>query len=71
MVDRQRGRRKCYIWELVNQTTKYYPKSTSRIPQEFALADVAQWIESWPAKQRVAGSIPSWGTCLGFWPHPQ
>ena len=31
-----------------------------------ALADVAQWIERWPANQRVAGSIPSQGTCLGF-----
>ena len=31
-----------------------------------ALAAVAQWIECWPANQRVEGSIPSWGTCLGF-----
>ena len=30
-----------------------------------ALAGVAQWIESWPVNQRVAGSIPSQGTCLG------
>ena len=30
-----------------------------------ALASVAQWIEFWPVNQRVAGSIPSQGTCLG------
>ena len=29
---------------------------------------VAQWIEHWPANQRVAGSIPSQGTCLGGGP---
>ena len=34
----------------------------------WALAGVAQWIERWPANQRVAGSIPSQGTCLGFCP---
>ena len=36
-----------------------------------ALAGVAQWIERWPANQRVASSIPSQGTCLGCWPGPQ
>ena len=30
------------------------------------LAGVAQWTEHGPANQRVAGSIPSQGTCLGF-----
>ena len=30
-----------------------------------ALAGVAQWIELQIAKQRVGGSIPSQGTCLG------
>ena len=30
-----------------------------------ALAGVAQWIELWPANQRVTSSIPSQGTCLG------
>ena len=33
-----------------------------------ALAGVAQWIEHWPANQRVANSIPSQGTCLGCRP---
>ena len=33
-----------------------------------ALAGVAQWIERWPANQKVTGSIPSWGTCLGCGP---
>ena len=27
---------------------------------------VAQWIEHRPADQKVAGSIPSQGTCLGL-----
>ena len=36
-----------------------------------ALARVAQWMECWPANQKVAGSIPSQGTCLGCGPDPQ
>ena len=36
-----------------------------------ALAGVAQWTECGPAKQRVAGSIPSQGTCVGCEPGPQ
>ena len=36
-----------------------------------ALVGVAQWIECQPANQRVAGSIPSWSTCLGCRPGPQ
>ena len=36
-----------------------------------ALAGVAQWIEYWPANQRVAGWIPRQGTCLGCGPGPQ
>ena len=36
-----------------------------------ALAGVAQWIEHGPANQRVTGSIPSQGTCLGCRPSPQ
>ena len=35
------------------------------------LASVVQWIESWPVNQRVAGSIPSQGTSLGWGPGPQ
>ena len=35
-----------------------------------ALAGVAQWIERWTANQRVAGLIPSQGTCLGCGPGP-
>ena len=33
-----------------------------------ALAGVAQWTECQPVNQRVAGSIPSQGTCLGCGP---
>ena len=38
---------------------------------ENALAGAAQWIECGPSNQRVAGSIPSQGTCLGCGPGPQ
>ena len=31
----------------------------------YALAGVAQWTEQRPENRRVAGSIPSQGTCLG------
>ena len=37
----------------------------------FALVGVAQWIERRPANQRVAGSLPSQGTCLACGPSPQ
>ena len=36
-----------------------------------SLADIAQWIEHGPVNQRVAGWIPSQGTCLGCGPGPQ
>ena len=36
-----------------------------------ALAGIAQLIECRPANQRVAGSIPSQGTCLGCEPGAQ
>ena len=36
-----------------------------------ALAGVAQWTEHGPAKQRVIGSNPSQGPCLGCGPGPQ
>ena len=39
--------------------------------RERALAGVAQWVDSWPLNQRVGGSIPKQGTCLGCWPGPQ
>ena len=35
-----------------------------------ALAGVAQWTEHRPVNQRVAGSIPTQGTCLGSGPGP-
>ena len=35
-----------------------------------ALAGVAQWIERGPVNQRIAGLIPSQGTCLGCRPGP-
>ena len=35
--------------------------------QSPALAGVAQWIECWPVKQRVASLIPSLGHKPGLW----
>ena len=32
---------------------------------------MVQWIESGLANQRIAGSIPSQGTCVGCGPGPQ
>ena len=32
---------------------------------------MAQWIEQWPASQKVIGSIPGQGTWLGGGPGPQ
>ena len=37
----------------------------------WALAGVAQWTECQPINQRVMGSIPSLGTCLGCGVGPQ
>ena len=49
-------------------------KSISKILKNICiflvLAGVAQWIEPGPANQRVMGSIPSQGTCLGCRPGP-
>ena len=36
-----------------------------------APAGVVRWTECQPANQRVTGSIPSQGTCLGCGPGPQ
>ena len=38
---------------------------------KIALAGVVQRIDSWPANQRVVGSIPSQRTCLGCGLGPQ
>ena len=35
------------------------------------LAGVAQWIERKPTNQKIAGSIPGQGLCLGCRPGPQ
>ena len=38
--------------------------------EQLTLAGVAQWIEHEPENQRVTGSIPSQGMCLGCRPGP-
>ena len=45
--------------------------SLKKKKKKSALTGVAQWIEHQTAKQRVTGSIPSQGTCLGCRPGPQ
>ena len=44
---------------------------TLNIKAHIALDGIVQWIEHGPVNQRVAGSIPSQGTCLGCGPDPQ
>ena len=41
-----------------------------KVYQLLALVSVAQWLECRPVNQRVSGSIPSLGTCLGCRPGP-
>ena len=48
--------------------TPYHSKNKMK---HIALAGVAQWIEHQPVNQRIAGLIPSQGTCLGSRPGPQ
>ena len=47
------------VWGPVNETDKRQIKK-----RKAALAGIAQWIECGPANPRVAGSIPTQGTCL-------
>ena len=50
-----------------------YPSALSSYTtysEKTALAGMGQWIEHWPVNHRVAGSIPSQGTCLGCGPGP-
>ena len=51
--------------ELSEITTNNY------MSRNLALAGEAQWIGHWPVNQRVAGLIPSQGTCLGCRLSPQ
>ena len=60
-------RPKTYIILLTNVTVIV---SKNKKP-EIALAGVSQWTKHWPVNQRVTGSIPSQGTCLGCGPVPQ
>ena len=45
-------------------------ENTMVMNTSFALAGEAQWTECWPVNQKVAGSIPSQGTYLGYEPGP-
>ena len=73
-----------HLLEIINESNKIkrYKTSTQKSAAflytnneqfkiKLALAGVAQWIECQPMNQRVPGSIPSQGTCLGCGPGPQ
>ena len=76
----------CPFWEML-YANSYLRVSTSQLSQFklpsspvmqmglksllISLAGVAQWTECQPVNQRVAGSIPRQGTCLGCGPGPQ
>ena len=50
----------------------YTTKQNNKVLLKYeALTDVAQWIEHRPVNQKVTGSIPSQGTCLGCGAGPQ
>ena len=66
-------------WD-VGSVARLYPVDTSSTAQApvvtnknvpDALAGVAQWIACLTVNQRVTGSVPSQGTCLGCRPGPQ
>ena len=46
----------------------YSRESLSKEYHDGDMVGVAQWTECWPVNQRIAGLIPTWGTCLGYRP---
>ena len=67
-----KGKLAKYIDDISPKGEKYDDmKKQIKNETKIALAGVAQWIEYQPANQRVAGSIPSQGTCLGCGLGPQ
>ena len=60
-----------FFIDVLYATQSYIRLLYNFIKMKIALAGVAQWIQCWPANQRVAGLIPTQGTCLGCWPGPQ
>ena len=62
-----RGMRKLSVVTILypNRSLGYTGVSMSKLI-EWALAGAAQWSEGRTVNQKVAGSIPSQGTCLSF-----
>ena len=53
------------------QQSETFLKTVSGLKsKKIAMAGVAEWFEHQSADQRVTGSIPSHGTCLGCRPGP-
>ena len=70
--NRQPRNKSMPIWSInLQQTKQEYTIGTPSQDGGIALAGVAQWIECQPSNQRVAGSIPNEGICLGWGPGPQ
>ena len=68
------SKRESTVWENIfadDTSGKGLICKTCKELTQLPLAGVAQWIEHWPAIQKVAGLIPSKGTCLGCGPVPQ
>ena len=63
--------RKIICWLFKNMsliTGNTNNKDERQLKPQTALAGVAQWIEHWPMNQKVVGSSPSEGKCLGCRP---
>ena len=58
----------CVFRDMNSEHPSCSDAKASFINTSLALAGVAQWIGHQPVNQRIAGSIPSQGTCLGCRP---
>ena len=52
--------------QMCSQEGEHHPQEFFLKKADADLAGAAQWIACWPVNHRVTGSIPSRGTCLGF-----
>ena len=55
-----------YLFVCLNKHYSLFFNFFKKIYLFFSLDDVAQWIEHWPANQRVIGSIPMLGHIPGL-----
>ena len=55
-----------YAYSILPNWTSLGHRCSASLKAFYSLAGVAQWLECPPANQRVTGSIPGQGTCLGL-----